>query len=993
MWLALSTVLLLKKDEISRYLIVYFNQIQSGELTVEQVSISPFRQFPRISLNLENLTYYEHKANQRSENEQPIARVGNFYCGLELLKLFKGDLEISKVNVSKGELLIVIYPDSSVNLINALQRASTSDIKKTPELTRTDTKTSAPSISVENLTINDLYMKVTNDPDKRESRIVIKDFDSEFDFRDSKAKLNFSTSILIEKLKVNENNYITSQEINLDVSSHLDREKGIQVEEGKLEFANTTFHFNGHFNPSNEGDLSLKITSDGSLSILSLFVKEDVSKNLKKGNFYFLGLVQGKTFSEFPLINIDFGFNNVQLVNPITSRTIKNLNLKGLFNSGRNKDLCEATIKLDTLYAEFPKGQINLAGSVNNFIEPNFDINLFLDADVTGWDDVFKLGSINSLNGRITVKDRTKGKYDVSEKRFINDINKSEISFENFGFIIPGTIRFDKINGKISRNGDQYYLKDINIISEATDFNINGEIDNLQYLIFNIEKEIKANLAIKSSVFDLPNFLAFDPSIKRDFPHRILNLDLLVEATTTTSKVLHFKSFPEISFDIKKLKTTAEDFLPTIDINSGKFKISESALGFHMDFDDFKTEFLDGRFDINGSYNSSSYQPYYIKTDIEMDGIKISRLLYDEKEDSIPEIYNGKMYGSLFLELQFANDTTQIKLLNIDKGNINYFYGEDSIQTKSLIFNSEGIDYNLDKNPNPLATLYSKGFVKVDEIKTNTFKVNDINFNFFSKNGEYEFDTKLVKFFGDNSRGVGVYILKPFIENPAYRIRYDITRFDIKEMLNTFLEDTIVAGNMALSMDISMNGNNWDEMVSTMRGHLNLTGKNLIMYGMDADKVIAEFQRSQNFNLVDAGAVLLAGPVGLAITKGSDFAKILITNPGQSSQITQLVSNWYAKDGLLTLKDVALSTKKNRVAAKGWLNVVKDSLNISFAVVDNNGCSIFTQDVYGDLNKPTLGKVKVVSALLAPVTNLYNSIMDINCQVFYSGSVKAPTKK
>jgi hypothetical protein len=486
--------------------------------------------------------------------------------------------------------------------------------------------------------------------------------------------------------------------------------------------------------------------------------------------------------------------------------------------------------------------------------------------------------------------------------------------------------------------------------------------------------------------------LAFDPSIKRDFPHRILDLDLLVDATTTTSKALHFKSFPEISFNIKKLKATAEDFLPTIDINSGNFKVSESILGFHMDFEEFKTEFLDGRFDINGSYNSSSYEPYYIKTDIEMDGIKISKLLYDEKEDSIPEFYNGKMYGSLFLELQFASDTTQIDLFNINKGNINYFYGEDSIQIKSLAFNSEDIDYKLDENPNPLATLYLKGFVKVDEIKTNNFKVNDINTNFFSKNGEYEFDTKLVKFFGDNSRGVGVYILKPFIENPAYRIQYDITRFDIKEMLNTFLEDTIVAGNMALSMDISMNGNNWNEMVSTMRGHLNLTGKNLVMYGMDADKVIAEFQRSQNFNLVDAGAVLLAGPVGLAITKGSDFAKILITNPGQSSQITQLVSNWYAKDGLLTLKDVALSTKKNRVAAKGWLNVVTDSLNISFAVVDDNGCSIFTQDVYGDLNKPTLGKVKVVSALLAPVTNLYNSIMNVNCQVFYSGSVRPPTK-
>ena len=282
---------------------------------------------------------------------------------------------------------------------------------------------------------------------------------------------------------------------------------------------------------------------------------------------------------------------------------------------------------------------------------------------------------------------------------------------------------------------------------------------------------------------------------------------------------------------------------------------------------------------------------------------------------------------------------------------------------------------------------------KLTKLKTPEFLANKIDFNFFVQNGEYEVATKKPKLFGISSRGEIKYTLKPFIETPSYQVYCKLSSFNIKEMLYTFLDDTVFSGDLSLSMDISMQGNKWDELLASMDGEVNLAGKNLIFYGVDADKLIEEFQRSQNFNLVDAGAVLLAGPIGLAVTKGSDFAKILITNPGQSSHITQLVSNWNAKDGLLTLKDVALSTKKNRVAAKGWLNIVKDSLRISFAVVDDNGCSIFTQDVYGDLNEPTLGKVKVVSTLLAPVTNLYDNIMGVNCQVFYNGFVKPPTKK
>lgn len=992
-WLALSIVLYLKSDELGKYLILQINKIQSGEITVGNVRVSPIFQFPHFSIILNDVSYFEHKSDKRTADETPIVRIDNFFCGVQLTKLLKSEVNILAIKVNGGELDLVIYSDGSLNLIDAVEKDSTSQVSKESVNKNKRTETSEFSLVVNELAIENLKVNVENQLEKKRASILIKYFDSDFLYAEDKANLNFTTSIFIDQLKIAEDKFITNQEINLKIASQLDKRKGLQVNKGKIEIENTSFLFNGSFNPADDGELFLNIESDGSLNILSWFINEDVAKNLEQGDFILKGFIGGKVFTEFPIVEMDFGFKNVELVNPITKRQIKNLNLKGFFNSGRNKDLSAAKLTIDTLFTEFPAGHLKLSGSITDFLKPKFDINLFLDADLTGLEDLIDLGGLDSIKGRLNIVERFKGDYNIDGEKLNSEIDSSEINFYDFGFIIPNTIRFDKINGYISKIGDEFIIKDLNIKSQSTDFIINGEVKNILYLIFDIEKEITADLSIKSEVFDLPSFLAFDPSIKRDFPHRILDLDLVVNASTTTSKALNFKSFPESSYDIHRLYATVEDFLPRINIESGYFKISEGLLGFHMDFDDFKTEFLNGKFNFSAQYNSSAHQPFYIKSDIWMSAIELSKLFYNEKTDTIPSFFDSKLFGSLFLELQFAEDTSEFKLFNIKNGDISYYFGEDTIETKSLMFNFKDIDYDLVKNDNPLATLYSKGKINSKMIKTNHFIVEDFSLDFSSQKGEYEIESKSVKLFGESSIGKGKYFLKPFTETPSYRIQYNVSRFSINEMLNTFLEDTLLRGNMSLSMDITMKGDEWNEMIRSMDGHINLSGKNLTMYGINADKVIKEFQRSQNFNLVDAGAVLLAGPVGLAVTKGSDFARLLIINSGESSHITQLTSNWKADDGLLTLGDVAFATNKNRVAAKGWINLVTDSLDISFAILNKTGCSIFTQDLFGDLNKPKMGEVKVMRTLLAPVTNLYNDIVGNDCTVFYNGTVKQPVNK
>jgi AsmA protein len=196
-----------------------------------------------------------------------------------------------------------------------------------------------------------------------------------------------------------------------------------------------------------------------------------------------------------------------------------------------------------------------------------------------------------------------------------------------------------------------------------------------------------------------------------------------------------------------------------------------------------------------------------------------------------------------------------------------------------------------------------------------------------------------------------------------------------------------------LSFNLSSFGSEWDSIVNNMSGAIKLSGENLVLNGLDADEVIENFKRSQNFNLVDLGAVLLAGPVGIAVTKGSDFARILVFNSGKKTKITKMVSNWNIKNGIFDINDAAFTTTKNRIALKGLIGFSDNSLDLTIALLNKKGCSIFSQQVYGNLNAPTLGKVKVVGTVLAPVTNLVDDVTGKDCDVFYNGSVEHPQNK
>jgi len=169
-----------------------------------------------------------------------------------------------------------------------------------------------------------------------------------------------------------------------------------------------------------------------------------------------------------------------------------------------------------------------------------------------------------------------------------------------------------------------------------------------------------------------------------------------------------------------------------------------------------------------------------------------------------------------------------------------------------------------------------------------------------------------------------------------------------------------------------------------------LEGRNLKIYGIDMDDVIDKFDRTQNFNLADIGAVMFAGPAGLAVTKGGDFARLAFIKAGDSTHVRHFLAEWKMEKGLLKTQDLALSTNRNLIATEGWYQVQTDSLDFTLNVLDKRGCELVGQRIYGKANAPDYEKVKFLKTFLGPVKNFFRNIGIAKCDTIYAGKVKHP---
>jgi len=293
--------------------------------------------------------------------------------------------------------------------------------------------------------------------------------------------------------------------------------------------------------------------------------------------------------------------------------------------------------------------------------------------------------------------------------------------------------------------------------------------------------------------------------------------------------------------------------------------------------------------------------------------------------------------------------------------------------------------------PDILKTLSLTGHLACAQMRTKNLAAAGIKASVTGTNGILKFDPVALETLG--GRGSGNVTADFTAGEPVYHVHSSISKLQIADFSKTMTSAKTAEGVLDFSANLTMRGTPKSGVMRTAAGEASLHGNNLVLEIGDLDKEFSRYESTQNFNLVDVGAFLLAGPLGIAVTKGYDYARVLKSSEGRTT-IRTLISQWKVEHGIAAAQDVALATPENRIAMKGGLDLVNDTYeDVTVALIDPNGCVRVEQKIHGSFHKPDVEKPNVVTAIASPARMLLNkgkSLFGAKCVVFYSGAVQPP---
>ncbi len=984
------------KVSISTNLVSHINKEIQGNLVFKNIIFSPLAQFPHISISLVDVCYYNNTIFENNKVNDSIVKLEKVHLAFNILSLFTNNIHIYGVELENGNIDLIRYPDSTMNFINALKSVNNNQKYNYVEKDTTTAISKEIYLSLDYIKLENIGLQYVDKLNKSNVCVHINEINASYENTNDTIRFQIDSEIDLEHIPIYNNIEINNSSLSFKTGIlWVVSDSILQFEMANIKLDKSIFKGSGVINFSKHKDLNIELSLyDNDLSIINYFLSEQGIENIEKGSVNFNGSINYNFINQSPDIDCKFGFEDIKIADPSSNKYIENLNLSGSLKTGDTGDLTDASFIIDTLYGTTQDGKIDASFMVENFVLPKFTTNIDTDLNLDGLDKVIGTRVFEDPIGDISMRMQLAGEKIDDTTWIIPGTEKFDMHFDGISCKIPGLLELKKLNGNISGSLNNIILNELEIIAGNSDFYINGEVVNITQLIQGGSAVPEARLKIKSNRFDLPESMSWIPTVRKDFkdvfPYSIINIDLEAIATITKEAINNFTYIPEMHIDVPYCNAQIDEFLPPVKVSNGFLQFEEIGMGYSIDINDFDILFKKAK--LRGGCTYYDRRNTYDSLDIHanISALNPNYILDYYSSNSSKSFDSLDIAGNIIFQMNFSGfDTIKEKTFaKVIMQSMVLKQPQDTIYCNSINIDIGEVFYNSNANKGPLSVLSANINLALVSLTSSNFDLKEVNTKIEVDKGVFD-----VGIFSRSSlikQGKGNFVIAPFVETPYFQFDYTIEKFRFENLFEKLNQPPMIKGNLGASLKIEGKGIGWQQLSNSIKGNIDFKGNNLILMGINLDKMIHKLNRTQNFSLADIGAVMVAGPVGLLVTKGADVSRLLINNRKDSTKIIQLVSDWEINNGIMEIDDVAISTPKNRVAVKGKYSIPTDSIAFVIAVVDKKGIIELHQTISGTSKKPSLDDIKPLKTILKPVGNLFDDMLFIKGQTFYDGQVKPP---
>jgi uncharacterized protein involved in outer membrane biogenesis len=324
----------------------------------------------------------------------------------------------------------------------------------------------------------------------------------------------------------------------------------------------------------------------------------------------------------------------------------------------------------------------------------------------------------------------------------------------------------------------------------------------------------------------------------------------------------------------------------------------------------------------------------------------------------------------LYIDMQYG-DTLMVDGINLQSDKVGISGNLDNIEVDKIMFD---------------------GTVEMSLFKLNMLKAENLKFKIDGRGGKMAIIPVEKEYFEGKNSGKAIL---DFTQKPTrIDIQHQITGLNIGMFSDSVMHKPVFKGKLNTKLDISFSSFNWLKAKKSLSGSISISGDKLLMRGIDLDKTLKNFEKSQNFNVVDLTALAMAGPYGAVLTREINFAELMAFNKGDSTMIGKLVSNWRIINGVANSQDVAFSTSKYRLCLTGGLNFTTDSYSdVTISLINRDGCAALSQKIEGPFLNPETKSYRSDGMVTRPIENLWQDLAKpfrSSCTPVYTGSVEHP---